>query len=344
MTQQINIFLLLFGALQGILLSLWFLKNEKKRLANLYFAFFLLVIGLQLTFKVITKMWLMENVFYAYNVSYKLPYIIGPLLYLYVKARKDNSFYIWDLLNFLPFVAAGIIANFYDVHPYFQAFFQILSLVVYGILSLRLKNFRLNKFIATVVSAEVLVAITLAVMYMYYPKFSDVRLFFICLTVLIYWVSYKAISQPDLFVETVAHNVIKLEMQRTRKYAHSSLKSEESKRIAQELQHLMYKEKAYIDSSLTIDSLSAKIRTSRHHLSQVINEHLNKTYLDLITELRLDEARRKLSDPSNLRFTIAALALDSGFNSVSNFNEVFKKQFGTTPSRFRDQQLKKMSA
>jgi AraC-like DNA-binding protein len=45
-----------------------------------------------------------------------------------------------------------------------------------------------------------------------------------------------------------------------------------------------------------------------------------------------------------LRFTIAAIALDSGFNSVSSFNDLFKKRFGTTPSQYRQQHVSKMSA
>src|SRR5688572_21159130 len=108
MTHQLNIFLLLFGALQGGLLSLWLFRNQRKRLANIYFGLFLTVIGLQLVVKVITKAWLMDNASIPYSVSYILPYLIGPLLFLYIKARKENVYRRTDLIHFIPFGLAFV--------------------------------------------------------------------------------------------------------------------------------------------------------------------------------------------------------------------------------------------
>lgn len=353
MTHQLNIFLLLFGAVQGWLLSLWFLRNQRKKLANLYFALFLIAISLQLTFKVITKSWMMENVLLAYRMSYKMPYLIGPLLYLYVRARKYNAFQKTDLLHFVPFVFAFTYSTLSIYFPslsnfqwrmYPQAFFQILSVTAYGYFCLRLGNEKLKGFIKTVVVVEITIILVLALMVVYYGRFPDVRLLFLSLTVLVYWISYQAISKPDLFLETEPVQVISLGLSKTPKYAHSSLRDDEAIRIEKELHDVMKHQKLFLDSFLTIDSLSAKLKTNRHHLSQVINEKLGKSYGDYVCEWRLEESRKRLCDPSNNRFTIAAIALDSGFSSVSSFNEVFKKRFGTTPSKFREQFLNKMSA
>jgi AraC-like DNA-binding protein len=352
MTYQINIFLLLFGSLQGGLLSLWFLKNQSKKLSNTYFALLLIVIGLQLTFKVITKGWLMENVHFAYWMSYKLPYLVGPILFLYVKARKKNKFLKRDLVHFIPFTFFAIYAAVafmmpwlfkYQLHPYTHSALQIMSLVTYGYFSMRL-NPPLKIFINLIVLIESIIAITLAVMVLYYGRFPDVRLMFLLLTVLIYWISYKAVSKPEMFLETSPTPVVSLELRKTEKYAHSSLKREEATRIETDLAQLMKTEKPFLDSNLTIDVLAAKLKTSRHHLSQVLNEKINKSYVDYICDLRLEESKIRLSTPSNNRFTIAAIALDSGFNSVSSFNEVFKKRYGITPSKFRNQHLDQMSA
>lgn len=351
MTHQFNIFLLLFGAIQGWLLSIWFLKNQKKKIANLYFALFLIVVGLQLTFKFITKSWLMENVRLAYFLSYDLPYLIGPLLYLYVAARKRNEFQKTSLFHFLPFilaisftVGASSFRNFpIRFHPYTEMVFQLISISTYSILSLRMGNALLKNFINAVWVAESIIMITLAVMVMYYQVFPDVRLLFLSLTFLIYWISYLAIAKPDLFLESPSTPIISL-LRKGPKYAHSSLKPEEANRIEEGLRQSMIKEKLFLDPELTIEMLAAKLKTSRHHVSQVLNEKVNKTYADYVADLRLEEARSRLSNPVNNRFTIAAIALDSGFNSVSSFNELFKKRYQTTPSKFRDQQLDKMTA
>jgi AraC-like DNA-binding protein len=128
------------------------------------------------------------------------------------------------------------------------------------------------------------------------------------------------------------------------RYAHSSLKPEEAERIINELNTLMHDSKYFADPAITINILASRLKTSRHHLSQVINERLHRSYIEYIGELRLEEARRKLRDPANLRYTIASLAFDSGFNTVSSFNDAFKKKFLITPSQYRDQALKAKSA
>jgi AraC-like DNA-binding protein len=346
MVHQVNLFLLLFGALQGVMLSLWLFRNKQKKISNLYLSFFLSVVGLQLTFKVITKTWVMDHALIPYVLSYKLPYLIGPLLFLFVRSQKEEKWKLFDILHFIPFVfftALYFLWSGPQFHPYAQAAFQAISLGVYTLFSFRLSNDLIKQFIAFVASAEFIIILTLAVMYMYYGRFPDVRLLFITLTILIYWISYKVLSGSNLFFQVDAP-VMSLQSQKNSKYAHSSLKPEEADRIENELAATMRDAKLFVDPSLTIDSLALKFQTSRHHLSQVLNERLQKTYADYIGSLRLEEARRRLSDPGNLRYTIAGIAMDSGFNSVSTFNEAFKRQFHQTPSRYREQVLKEKSA
>jgi len=350
MSHQLNIFILSFGIVQCLLLATWMLRNQTKKLSNIYFALFIIVVGLQLTFKVLSKIWMMNEVYIPYLVSYKLPYLIGPLLYLFITSRANESWQPRDLLHFIPFVfftAAEFIGiNFFDryplIHPYIQALFQITSLGIYSFLSLRLSHRLTKQLIAWVASAEFIIIVTLALMYVYYGRFPDVRFLFVVLSILIYWISYQILSRsPVIF--PVESSMITLRS-RNVKYAHSSLKPEEADRIANGLQVLMRDSKYYADPSLTIDALAGNLNTSRHHLSQVLNERLHKSYGDYVSELRLEEACRRLSNPANLRYTIASIALDSGFNTVSSFNDAFKKRFQVTPSRYRDQALKAKSA
>lgn len=346
MSHQVNIFILLFGALQGILLSIWMLRYEKKKISNRYFSAFLIVVGLQLTFKVISKTWVMDNAWIPYVISYKLPYLIGPLLFLFVRSRQEENWKAIDLLHFIPFVLFITIEFFWNgpsFHAYAQAGFQATSLGIYTFLSLRLSNSLAKQFVAFVASAEFIIIVTLAVMFVYYGRFPDVRLLFMVLTILIYWISYKVLSRSSLFFQA-APAVMALPSRKNVKYAHSSLKVEEASRIINSLTTLMQDAKLFADASLTIDTLARRLHTSRHHLSQVINERFHKTFGDYISALRLEEARRRLRDPANRRFTIASIALDSGFSTVSSFNESFKKQFQVTPSQYREQTLNSKSA
>ena len=53
-----------------------------------------------------------------------------------------------------------------------------------------------------------------------------------------------------------------------------------------------------------------------------------------ITEYRVKEARRMLTDKSYHNLKIESIAGDAGFNSVSAFNNAFKKFTGLTPSYY----------
>lgn len=352
MIHQINIFLLLFGALQGALLSLWFFRNHRKALSNVYMGFFLMAVGLQLTFKVVTKAWLMEQVIYFYGLSYQFPLLAGPLIYLYTRSKKNDTFQSKDLLHFIPFGIAALhewasalhLPNLHiHLHSYVQGAIQAAILCVYAYASYKISIPQVKTFIRAVTIVELLIILTLAVMVRYYGQLPDLRLLFLSLTILIYWISYRVIAASAPFAEP-EKPVVALKVQNQPKYAHSSLKPEEGDRIEAHLRQLMNQEKLYLEPELTIDILAAKLSTSRHHVSQVLNERLKKTYADYINDFRLEEARQRLSNRANFRFTIAAIALDSGFNSVSSFNELFRKRYHTTPSKYREPFLKKMSA
>lgn len=358
MAHQVNLFLLLFGALQGGLLSLWFLKNRRREPAHLYLGLLLGVVGLQLTLKVLAKAWLFEQVRPLYLLSYQLPYLVGPLLFLFVKAKTTGQRNRADGWHLLPFgVAALWVTGAYttdglwrSLHPYPQAVLQTVSLGTYAALAYRTATPPLKAFVRVTAAAEQLIVVTLALMVVYYGRFPDVRLLFIALTLLIYWVSYQVLAHAGPFQAgpfAPAHPKEAaprlLAFAPKPKYARSSLKPDEADRIEQRLHQLMQRDKRFLDASLTIDALADQLATSRHHLSQVLNERLQQSYADYMTALRLDEARLRLSDPTCFRYTIAAIAFDSGFNSLASFNEAFRKQYGTTPSKFREPFLKKLS-
>lgn len=349
MLHQFNLFLLLFGALQGGLLSLWFLKNRRNEPANLYLGLLLGVVGLQLTLKVITKAWLFEHVRFLYLVSYQLPYLVGPLLWGYATANRTGRFVTRAGWHLLPF---GLILGLIGVqmafpylvrepHPFFGAVLQSLSLAGYGWLAGHRAGPPVRRFVRSVAVAEFVIILTLALMVVYHGRFPDVRLLFLVLTGLIYRVSYQVIARTGPFVPapTPGPSFPALKLP---KYARSSLKPTEADRIERALHRLLHEDRLFLDPSLTIDALAEKLGTSRHHLSQVLNERLQQSYADCLTGLRLDEARRRLSDPAHFRYTIAAIAFDSGFNSLASFNDAFRRRYGTTPSRFREPFIKKV--
>ena len=121
-----------------------------------------------------------------------------------------------------------------------------------------------------------------------------------------------------------------------KKYANSTLKEDEASRIMAHLQILTQDRKIFIDQTISIERLSVLLNTSRHILSQVINEKMGQSFYDYINSYRIEEAKSLLKEPERQNHKIAFIAYEAGFNSLSTFNDVFKKMTGLTPSQYRE--------
>ncbi len=58
-------------------------------------------------------------------------------------------------------------------------------------------------------------------------------------------------------------------------------------------------------------------------------KHTRHTFLSFLNEVRINEACKKLTDGSNQN--IAVIAYNCGFNSITNFNKVFKTRKPASP-------------
>ncbi|WP_271783841.1 helix-turn-helix domain-containing protein [Aquimarina algiphila] len=98
---------------------------------------------------------------------------------------------------------------------------------------------------------------------------------------------------------------------------------------------LIINEKLYLESTISLASLSKKIGESTQKTSQIINQYAKQNFNDFINYHRIQEAKKLLINEDYKKFTISAIAYDSGFSSLSSFNSAFKKFQDTTPSLYR---------
>jgi len=96
----------------------------------------------------------------------------------------------------------------------------------------------------------------------------------------------------------------------------------------------MQEKKPYLNGELTAGELSKLLGISVNHLSQVLNKEQKQNFFDFINSYRIKDVLLKMEDPSNAHLTLLALALDSGFNSKTSFNTIFKKVTNQTPSQY----------
>lgn len=109
----------------------------------------------------------------------------------------------------------------------------------------------------------------------------------------------------------------------------------EMERVIVRLLEFMDAEKPYLNPELTIQDLAEKINIQKHHLTFIINSGLHKNFFNFVNEYRVEEFKRRVANPNYNHLTLLAIAFDSGFNSKSSFNNIFKNITGQTPSEYK---------
>lgn len=152
----------------------------------------------------------------------------------------------------------------------------------------------------------------------------------------IYLIGYFGFMQPEVFSAPV-FDPETANSSEAPKYEKSSLTPEMAEAQFRKLVTVMEKEKLYLDKDIGLSRLARHLGISLHHLSQIINEKTGSNFYDYINARRIEEAKRLLLDPKMNHRSIASVAYDAGFNSLSAFNAAFKKFVKSTPSQFRKQ-------
>ena len=101
------------------------------------------------------------------------------------------------------------------------------------------------------------------------------------------------------------------------------------------LELIMQDQKLFLDPDVSLGMLSKQLRVSPQKISFAINSKSAYNFNEYINRYRVNHAVTLMQMPGSDSVTIASIATDSGFNSLSSFNNAFKKAFGKTPSAFR---------
>lgn len=134
---------------------------------------------------------------------------------------------------------------------------------------------------------------------------------------------------------SLSKQIRELEDRNPDKYNKSSMSETKGSDLWERLTKSMENEKAYRESTLTIDKLASKLSTNRSYLSRVINEYAGINFNQYLNKYRIEEAIRSMTE-SNGECLLKSMAFDLGFKSTSGFNKAFLKETGIPPSVFRD--------
>jgi len=120
------------------------------------------------------------------------------------------------------------------------------------------------------------------------------------------------------------------------KYQRSGLRDDTAQYYLDKLTALMANERCYLESELSLQALADRVKLSPHHLSQLLNDKLQKNFYDYINQQRVEHAKRLLTgEPLK---SVTDIAFESGYNSKNSFYNAFKRHCGMSPSDYRNGQ------
>lgn len=270
---------------------------------------------------------------------------VGPLFYLTVITVEDeNKRLRWvDYLHFIPAIVYLANANSFLHHgnPLWVVVYRfiLLQMLLYFLLSFdkikkASKEITINLeslFLPEILNGSFVIWLSYFIdsVYKGYPYVVNPLVF----TFVFYFLIYKVIIGSKV-----------LGMNNFIKYKNINLDENLLKQYVERIIKVMQDENVYLNNQLTLTELAKMVSLSPQILSYVINNHFSLNFSDFINSYRIKAAQQKLNDPEYKNLTISSIAFECGFNSISVFNNAFKKFTGMTPSDFRSNQASFISS
>ena len=356
---------ILTGALisQGIFAAILLFFQRKNPLANRYLAFLLLTFSLWLidSFFRVSTIYEQNANYYYLPIYFSLAF--GPLIYFYTKSLTEGGLpfkvgYLWHFIPvalqvglyvFLQVQSYDFRRNFwFDVHrPYtyriefILTFFSLLIYLGYSVgLLKKYRNYIRNTFseislinlnwLRLVLGFMILLSIVwlldalLREVWIYYPKqnFSSIAMA-ISLLVL----AGGALSQVAIKGLGFKSGEIKREASQAKVDNLDPL-------LLERIQWEMTERKYYLNPKLTLETFAKELKEPPRLLSRHINQGMGISFIDFVNQFRVEEVKRHMVAKESQGLTLLGMAFESGFNSKSTFNRIFKKFTGKSPSTY----------
>ncbi|HWD87168.1 MAG TPA: ABC transporter permease [Mucilaginibacter sp.] len=343
-------------------LQLWFSKSTN-RIANRFLAAALAVAVLWIIRLLAIDINLSAYSLFWSRVPLQFSLALGPLIYFYVLkiTRPEYQFKNNDLLHFSPLllestafvletaesIKTGIptydTSTYHWLNPVLQSLaFISVAIYLYRCRTLIENFYRQQKFtgtdrhryelrwlhnLLTAFGAVWLLWIPFTVIGYYYHLGAQAYYpLYVLLISMLIWIAAQAFLKPEIGAQSDTIPVLK------------PLLPAELKQKAAWLKKAVKETRYYQDPELSLGSLAEKVGLHTHELSRVLNTVLKKSFNDFINEYRVQEAIRKMQDPANDHITLLGIGYESGFNSQTSFNRIFKQITGKSPLEYKNEQ------
>jgi len=88
----------------------------------------------------------------------------------------------------------------------------------------------------------------------------------------------------------------------------------------------------HFQEEITLSTVAESVGMSESAFSHFFKKRTNRSFIDYLNDIRIGHAAKVLYETTH---TVAEVCYSSGFNNISNFNRIFKRKKGQTPSAYR---------
>ncbi|WP_430813856.1 helix-turn-helix domain-containing protein [Carboxylicivirga sp. RSCT41] len=308
---------------------------------------------------------------HIYGLASGMMLLFFPLVYLYIRTYlyRNRLTITSALLHYIPFLAYMIafapfyfqsaeaktiilkagVPRWFDIMQYIVSIIVIVQGMFYSIVSWRslahFQYFRKTKLSESQLSGVkwLKLFLTLNVILWIYGTASSVlimirfplgfdpfKVFYFGLTLLIYLLAIFSINKPQLFgmEEDLSLSV-------TAKPHNTDHPEQEDKNGDYKvLMDYFNNRRPYLKADLKMIDVVEATGLNYKQIVQVFNSEFRKSFSDVVNEYRIKEVKRLLKEGRHKQHTLYHLAEESGFNSKTTFNRIFKKHTGQTPSDY----------
>jgi AraC-like DNA-binding protein len=332
---SINMVICWLGVCQSLLLSTYFTSAGRKSLNQVFLGAAMLMVMLRAA-KSTMFLFHPEVPLWFINIGFAAHAAIGPLLLLYTQSFNPNfRFKKLYLFHFLPAILITLFSSqlqldlFWYQGGYTSLLFYTLSYTVIYIWVF-VRERQQGTFTSEVAFLWISVLLTTLTLFQfsyfsnYILRFTDYSNGPMLYSVLIYLITFVVIKNNQAFLN-----------ERKKKYQNVNLSEAELASHFQVISNIMEQQKPYRDVEFSVQKLAELTTLPGYIISTVLSSKAQTNFNQYANNYRIQDAKQMLSNPKFDHLTIAAIAYECGFNSLSSFNTAFKKLAGTTPSAFK---------
>jgi AraC-like DNA-binding protein len=322
------------GVLQSLLLGLYFFSIGGRNKSNLFLGIALILIGVRAAKSTLFIFGNDVNDF-VFNVGFTAHAAIGPCLFLYIQSlRKDREWKTISVLHFVPsmlIVASSSLLtldNFWYKGGYGALlYYTLFYIALYCVELYHLIKHQKQKADSPISWVTVFIATVSLFQIAYFTNYI--------LSVTPYTAAPVFYSIATYFITFSVLKNKNINKEPRNKYQNLRISEAVLLDFKQRILTIMDKDRPYLDTDFSLQKLSELTSIPQHQLSHTFSAAFNQNFTNFINGYRIEESKRILSNPEKEYLSIAGIAYECGFNSLSSFNVSFKKNIGVTPSVFK---------